>query len=154
PNCEPPASRHAFSRMRLKTMPPFPIAGALYREAGMTAMNPQTLESHVLGKWTRGDGVETSLVDPVSGDMIGTASAKGVDLRRALAFARKQGQGALRALSYVERAKLLGSVADTLAANRTKYEAIAIQNSGNTKSDAAIDIDGGIGTLKYFARLG
>ena len=28
------------------------------------------------------------------------------------------------------------------------------QNSGNTKIDAAIDIDGGIGTLKYYARLG
>ncbi len=31
---------------------------------------------------------------------------------------------------------------------------IAQANSGNTKTDAAIDIDGGIGTLKYFARLG
>src|SRR5262249_17393076 len=30
---------------------------------------------------------------------------------------------------------------------------IAIANSGNTKADAAIDIDGGIGTLKYYARL-
>src|SRR5262249_2995795 len=35
-----------------------------------------------------------------------------------------------------------------------RYDAIAIANSGNTKSDAAIDIDGGIGTLKYYARLG
>jgi 3,4-dehydroadipyl-CoA semialdehyde dehydrogenase len=31
---------------------------------------------------------------------------------------------------------------------------MAIANSGNTKIDAAIDIDGGIGTLKYYARLG
>ncbi len=117
-------------------------------------MNPQTLDSHVSGRWTRGEGVETSLVDPVSGEMIATASAKGVDLKRALAFARKQGQAALHALSYAERAKLLGAVADTLTANRAKYEGIAIANSGNTKIDAAIDIDGGIGTLKYYARLG
>jgi 3,4-dehydroadipyl-CoA semialdehyde dehydrogenase len=41
-----------------------------------------------------------------------------------------------------------------LVANRARYEAIAIANSGNTKTDAAIDIDGGIGTLKYYARLG
>jgi 3,4-dehydroadipyl-CoA semialdehyde dehydrogenase len=40
-----------------------------------------------------------------------------------------------------------------LVANRARYEAIAIANSGNTKIDAAIDIDGGIGTLKYYARL-
>ena len=41
-----------------------------------------------------------------------------------------------------------------LAANRARYEEIAIANSGNTKTDAAIDIDGGIGTLKYYSRLG
>ncbi len=38
--------------------------------------------------------------------------------------------------------------------NRARYEEIAIANSGNTKTDAAIDIDGGIGTLKYYARIG
>src|SRR5438128_1267741 len=117
-------------------------------------MNPQTLDSYVSGHWTRGEGVETSLVDPVSGDMIATASAKGVDLKRALTFARRLGQTGLRALSYAQRAKLLGALADTLTANRAKYESIAIANSGNTKIDAAIDIDGGIGTLKYYARLG
>jgi len=117
-------------------------------------MNPQTLDSYVSGHWTRGEGVETSLVDPVSGDMIATASAKGVDLKRALAFARRQGQAGLRTPSYVQRAKLLGGIADVLTANRAKYEGIAIANSGNTKIDAAIDIDGGIGTLKYYARLG
>ena len=57
-------------------------------------------------------------------------------------------------LSYAERGKLIGAVADVLAANRARYEEIAIANSGNTKIDAAIDIDGGIGTLKYYARLG
>ena len=49
---------------------------------------------------------------------------------------------------------MLGAVADVLIANRARYEEIAIANSGNTKIDAAIDIDGGIGTLKYYARLG
>ena len=57
-------------------------------------------------------------------------------------------------MGYAERAKLIGAVADVLVANRARYEAIAIANSGNTKGDAAIDIDGGIGTLKYYARLG
>jgi 3,4-dehydroadipyl-CoA semialdehyde dehydrogenase len=115
--------------------------------------SPQTLESYLSGRWTRGEGVETTLVDPVTGDALATASAKGLDLRGALAFARTQGQGALRGMSYAGRAKLVGAIADVLAANRAKYEAIAIANSGNTKGDAAIDIDGGIGTLKYYARL-
>ena len=82
------------------------------------------------------------------------ASSKGVDLTAALEFARTQGQGGLRTMSYAERGKLIGAVADVLIANRVRYEDIAIANSGNTKIDAAIDIDGGIGTLKYYARLG
>jgi 3,4-dehydroadipyl-CoA semialdehyde dehydrogenase len=113
----------------------------------------QTLESYLSGRWSRGEGVETTLVDPVSGEALATASARGLDLKAALAYARQEGQGALRGMGYAARAKLVGAIADVLAANRAKYEAIAIANSGNTKGDAAIDIDGGIGTLKYYARL-
>ena len=115
---------------------------------------PENLESYLSGRWMRGEGAETRLVDPVNGGELATVSAKGVDLGAALEFARRNGQGALRAMSYAERAKLLGAIADVLTANRPRYEEIAIANSGNTKTDAAIDIDGGIGTLKYFARLG
>ena len=78
--------------------------------------------------------METELVDPVSGAVLATASAKGLDLAEALSFARKHGQSALRGMSYAERAKLVGVIADVLAANRAKYEAIAIANSGNTKA--------------------
>jgi 3,4-dehydroadipyl-CoA semialdehyde dehydrogenase len=117
-------------------------------------MSSEHLESYLSGRWMRGEGVETRLVDPVKGDELATASTKGVDLKAALQFARTQGQGGLRTMSYAERGKLVGAVADVLIANRARYEDIAIANSGNTKTDAAIDIDGGIGTLKYYARLG
>src|SRR5262245_14871157 len=89
-----------------------------------------------------------------NGTVLATVSARGLDLDGALKFARQKGSPALRALSYAARAKMLGAIADLLAMNRARYEAIAIANSGNTRSDAAIDIDGGIGTLKYYARLG
>ena len=115
---------------------------------------PENLESYLSGRWLRGEGVETRLVDPVKGDELATVSAKGLDLKGALEFARSEGQRGLRNLSYAERGKLVGAVADVLVANRARYEDIAIANSGNTKVDAAIDIDGGIGTLKYYARLG
>ena len=120
----------------------------------MNSPAPEHLESYLSGRWVRGEGVESELVDPVSGATLATASAKGLDLKAALAFARSRGQAGLRAMGYAERAKLIGAVADVLVANRARYEAIAIANSGNTKVDAAIDIDGGIGTLKYYARLG
>src|SRR3954468_19342748 len=117
-------------------------------------MSSEHLESYLSGRWVRGEGVATRLVDPVNGDELAMASSKGVDLTAALEFARTQGQGGLRTMSYAERGKLIGAVADVLIANRVRYEDIAIANSGNTKTDAAIDIDGGIGTLKYYARLG
>jgi hypothetical protein len=117
-------------------------------------MGAEALESYLGGSWSRGHGAEFELVDPTNGSVLATASAPSVDLKAALAFARKHGGPAMRALSYAERAKLLGAVADVLGANRARYEEIAIANSGNTKIDAAIDIDGGIGTLKYYARLG
>ena len=117
-------------------------------------MTVETLESYLGGQWSRGQGVETELIDPTNGHVLATASAKGLDFASALDHARKQGGPALRALSYAERAKLLSAVADVLIANRARYEEIAVANSGNTKIDAAIDIDGGIGTLKYYARLG
>jgi 3,4-dehydroadipyl-CoA semialdehyde dehydrogenase len=115
---------------------------------------PEHLDSYLGGRWVRGEGVETTLVDPTSGEKLATVSARGLDLAGALDFARSRGQAGLRGLSYAARAKLVGAVADVLAANRARYEAIAVANSGNTKGDAAVDIDGGIGTLKYYARLG
>jgi len=115
---------------------------------------PETLDSYLSGRWQRGRGIESTLIDPVSGDELATVSAKGLDLNSALEFARREGQRSLRNMNYAERGKLVGAVADVLTANRARYETIAIANSGNTKMDAAIDIDGGIGTLKYYARLG
>jgi len=120
----------------------------------MNSSAPEQLESYLAGRWQRGAGVEAELTDPVSGAVLATVSAKELDFAAALDFARREGGPALRAVNFAERAKLIGAVADVLVANRARYEAIAVANSGNTKTDAAIDIDGGIGTLKYYARLG
>jgi 3,4-dehydroadipyl-CoA semialdehyde dehydrogenase len=121
---------------------------------GVTNSSIEKLDSYICGQWMRGDDVEAELIDPVNGNLLASASALGLDVDAALRFAREKGGNSLRSASFADRAKLIGAVADVLAANRGRYEAIAIANSGNTRSDAAIDIDGGIGTLKYYARLG
>ena len=84
-------------------------------------MSTEHLESYLSGRWMRGEGVETRLVDPVKGDELATVSAKGADHKAALEFARTRGQGGLRTMSYAERGKLLGAVADVLTANRARY---------------------------------
>jgi 3,4-dehydroadipyl-CoA semialdehyde dehydrogenase len=117
------------------------------------ALAPQ-LGSFLSGRWQAGEGAETELRDPVTGEMLATVSARGLDLAAALNYARERGGAALREINFGGRAKLLDAIANVLIARRARYEEIAIANSGNTRMDAAIDIDGGIGTLKYFAKLG
>lgn len=112
------------------------------------------LQSYVCGRWTDGNGAGRPLYNPVTGEVIAEADASGIDADAALAFARDEGSAALNALTFAERGAVLKAIADVLAANRDKYGEIARINSGNTAVDAAIDIDGGIGTLRYYARLG
>jgi 3,4-dehydroadipyl-CoA semialdehyde dehydrogenase len=94
------------------------------------------------------------LVDPVTGEALVRVSTQGLDLAAAFAFARDSGGPALRALSYGQRAALLGEVVKTLKANRDAYFEIAIANSGTTRADSGIDIDGSIYTLGQYARWG
>jgi len=112
------------------------------------------LANYVEGKWQEGSGDGTPLVDPVTGDELAQASAEGIDLRAALRYSRDTGGPNLRAMSYAERAALLKSAADVLSANRDRYNEISLKNSGATAADCRFDVDGGIGTLKYYAALG
>lgn len=112
------------------------------------------LESYVSGRWQAGAGEGRPLFNPVTGAVIAHADAGGIDIAAGLDHARGVGGGALAAMSFAERGALLKAIADVLTANRDDYEVIARKNSGNTRVDAAIDIDGGIGTLRYYAKLG
>lgn len=114
----------------------------------------ELLENYVAGKWVAGNGNGTTLVDPVTGEPLVRVANDGIDLAGAFAFARKQGAASLRALTYRERAALLSDIVKVLQGKRDDYFAIALANAGTTKSDSAIDIDGGIYTLSYYAKLG
>jgi 3,4-dehydroadipyl-CoA semialdehyde dehydrogenase len=112
------------------------------------------LDNYVGGQWAHGQGAGTTLHDPVTGVALVRVSSEGLDLGRAFAYARDTGGPALRALSYGQRAALLGDVVKTLQANREAYFEIALASSGTTRGDSGIDIDGGIYTLGQYARWG
>ena len=112
------------------------------------------LQNYICGQWVEGMGQGTALHDPVTGDILAFAGSEGIDLKAALVYARREGNPALQALNYTKRARLLGAIANLLMAHREKYCKIALENSGNTSVDAQIDVDGGIGTLKYYAAAG
>jgi 3,4-dehydroadipyl-CoA semialdehyde dehydrogenase len=114
----------------------------------------KVLQSYLGGKWQAGTAQGALLVNPTSGEIVASASSKGLDLKAALDYSRNVGGAELRKLTYAQRADLLGKIADVLTTRRDAWFEIARKNSGNTKADAAIDVDGSIGTLKYFAKLG
>jgi 3,4-dehydroadipyl-CoA semialdehyde dehydrogenase len=112
------------------------------------------LQNYVRGEWIEGSGPGDPLVDPVTGEELARASTQGIDVAAALDFARSRGQDALGKLTYEQRAELLGKIADVLAANRAEYFRISQLNSGATEADASFDVDGGVYTMKYYAKVG
>lgn len=112
------------------------------------------LENFINNQWIAGTGEGQALLDPVLGTELARVSTEGIDMRAALEYARRVGGPALRAITFAERAKILDAIAKLFISRRAAYMEIARNNSGNTERDASFDIDGAIGTLKYFARLG
>ena len=60
----------------------------------------KVLQSYLGGKWQTGAGEGTSLVNPTTGDIVASASSKGLDLRTALEYSRNVGGEELRKLTY------------------------------------------------------
>ena len=114
----------------------------------------ELLNNHVAGRWIAGHGEGTTLRDPVLGTALVRVSSAGLDLAEAFDFARTTGGAALRAMSYGQRAERLAGIVKVLQANRDAYFEIATANSGTTKNDSAVDIDGAIYTLGQYARWG
>ena len=112
------------------------------------------LANYLEGRWQEGAGAGAPVLDPVTGETLATVSADGLDMAAAYAFAREKGGTALRALSYAQRAELLSAIVKVLQANRDKYFEISLKNSGTVQNDSAVDVDGGIYTLSYYAKLG
>jgi oxepin-CoA hydrolase/3-oxo-5,6-dehydrosuberyl-CoA semialdehyde dehydrogenase len=114
----------------------------------------QTLESYLSGAWIAGSGKTSTLVDPTTEAPIAETSTEGLDLGAAVAFARREGGPALRALTFTQRGELLRGMSRVLHQHRDALIELAIQNGGNTRSDAKFDIDGASGTLAAYADLG
>jgi oxepin-CoA hydrolase/3-oxo-5,6-dehydrosuberyl-CoA semialdehyde dehydrogenase len=111
------------------------------------------LLSYVQGEWVKGEGRGAVLVNPSTEEEIATASTAGIDMRGALAYARRAG-AELRALTFAQRGEILRAMSRAIHAHRDELIKLAIANGGNTRSDAKFDIDGASGTLAAYADLG
>ena len=104
----------------------------------MSELLPNFLE----GRWQTGSGKGTALFDPVTGEELVRVDATGHDLAAAFAFARDTGGAALRAMTYPQRAAMLGAIAKHLGANKEAYYDISTRNSGTVKNDTLVAVAG------------
>jgi 3,4-dehydroadipyl-CoA semialdehyde dehydrogenase len=112
------------------------------------------LSNYLSGQWQEGKDDGVALFDPVTGEELRRASSTGLNIGGALNWARTEGGKNLLAMGYSARAEMVGKIADVLNANKDKYYEISQKNLGATLGDNAFDIDGGIFTLKSYARAG
>jgi 3,4-dehydroadipyl-CoA semialdehyde dehydrogenase len=112
------------------------------------------LRSFVGGRFVEGEKPHDTLYNPATEEPVAEAGARGVDRKAALRFARDIGGPALRALTFEQRGALVKAFADALSAHRNELLDLAVQNGGNTRSDAKFDVDGAIFTLSAYAEIG
>lgn len=112
----------------------------------------QKLENYILGKWVTGDGEGQELYNAVNGNIIASATTKGLDFGDILEYGRKVGNPVLRKMTFQERGMMLKKLALHLTKNKKKFYPISYQ-TGATKADSWIDIEGGFGNLFANASL-
>jgi oxepin-CoA hydrolase/3-oxo-5,6-dehydrosuberyl-CoA semialdehyde dehydrogenase len=110
------------------------------------------LESYILGKWIAGSGEGQPLFNAVNGQYIASASTNGFDMAAVLNYARTKGNNALRKMTFQERGLLLKAIALHLQQHLPELYALSYQ-TGATKADSWVDIEGGIGNLFSYASL-
>lgn len=111
------------------------------------------LESFLSGHWISSGKDQIEVRSAVTGDVVAQATSGGLDMREALAYARNVGGKNLRRLTFHQRADLLKKLAQYLTERKEHLYKLSFQ-TGATRTDNLIDIDGGIGTLFVYSAKG
>jgi len=106
-----------------------------------------------LDQWVDGDGDGTVLCSAVNGDPVAHITSAGLDFGDILRHARKVGGENLRKLTFHERGEMLKALAQYLMEHKKELYELSTQ-TGATKGDSWVDIDGGISTLFVFSSKG
>jgi oxepin-CoA hydrolase / 3-oxo-5,6-dehydrosuberyl-CoA semialdehyde dehydrogenase len=112
----------------------------------------QKLQNYITGQWITGDGDGQTLFNAVTGQPIAAATTKGLDFKAITDYARTAGNPALRKMTFHERGNMLKALALYLRNHLDKFYAVSYQ-TGATRADSWVDIEGGIGNLFANASL-
>jgi oxepin-CoA hydrolase/3-oxo-5,6-dehydrosuberyl-CoA semialdehyde dehydrogenase len=111
------------------------------------------LPSYAAGRWYEAPTGQIALPSAIDGHTVASASSAGLNFAELTDFARSTGGRALRKLTFHERAALLRALAVYLNDRREPLYELSY-DTGATKRDSMIDIDGGIGTLFAYSSKG
>lgn len=110
------------------------------------------LGNYIAGNWINGEGDGQLLYNAVTGEPIVSASTKGLDFKAMTEYARSVGNPALRKMTFHQRGNMLKALALHLRNHLDLFYKISYQ-TGATKADSWVDIEGGIGNLFANASL-
>jgi oxepin-CoA hydrolase / 3-oxo-5,6-dehydrosuberyl-CoA semialdehyde dehydrogenase len=112
----------------------------------------QKLGNYITGRWINGEGEGQILSDASSGVPLYQAGTRGLDFGEIVRYARERGNPALRKMSFHERGRMLKALAIHLRQHLEKFYQVSFQ-TGATRADSWIDLEGGIGNLFSYASL-
>ena len=108
------------------------------------------LRSYVAGAWYEAPSGFTEVASAVDGRPVALVSSQGVDFASVLNHGRTVGGPVLRGLTFHQRADLIKRLATYLNERKEAFYELAF-DTGATRKDNFVDIDGGIMTLFAFA---
>src|SRR5437763_350539 len=115
-------------------------------------MKTAQLLNYERDRWIAGDG-SVEIVSAIDGAPVAVTGSGGIDFGGMLRHAREVGGLALRKLTFHERARIIKALGLAIMARKEELYELSYQ-TGATRKDGWIDIEGGAGTLFSFSSKG
>nr|MBA2636398.1 aldehyde dehydrogenase family protein [Sphingomonas sp.] len=113
---------------------------------------PQLL-NYAQDRWLPGESGLSEIASAIDGAPVAVTGSGGMDFAAMLRHAREVGGPALRKMTFHERARLLKALGQAIMARKEELYELNYQ-TGATRKDGWIDIEGGAGTLFSFSSKG
>ncbi len=111
------------------------------------------LESYAQGRWLPGQGKLIDIPSAVDGHVVAQLSSNGLDFGGMVQYAREVSGPVMRNLTFHQRADMLKALGAYLSERKDRLYELSL-DTGATKRDTLIDVDGGIATLFAYASRG
>jgi oxepin-CoA hydrolase/3-oxo-5,6-dehydrosuberyl-CoA semialdehyde dehydrogenase len=117
-------------------------------------MKTLNLLNYSFDQWVAGDGSsQADIASAIDGSLIAKTGSGGLDFGGMLRHAREVGGPALRKLTFHSRARIIKGLGLAIMARKEELYELSYQ-TGATRKDGWIDIEGGAGTLFSFSSKG